>query len=197
MNNLYESASAEMLAEIVREAESLLDNQLTAAIAADQRALTFAGLLVAAIGAMLGAVASLGGKVSLSIVAVASILSMAAALALWSARPTAWKFRGNAPSQWERDVIGQLKLHVSMAEMAANYEVACVQNERAIDRAARAMRGSLILTAMALIASLAWSWAFVLHPAAPSTAKRPAAVPAMTHEAGRGGSMEHRSAVQP
>ena len=39
----YTAASDEMLAEIIREAEVRLQAQLTAAVAADQRAMTFAG----------------------------------------------------------------------------------------------------------------------------------------------------------
>ncbi|WP_156348860.1 hypothetical protein [Sphingomonas sp. Leaf230] len=163
--NLYESASPEMLAEIVREAESLLDEQRTVAVAADQRAVTFAGLLVAAIGAMLGAVASLGGHAPVAIVAVATILSVAAGLALWSARPTGWKFRGNAPSQWTRDIIGERDMHASMAEMAMNYDVAWALNDKAIGSAARAMRSSMLLTALSVVAALAWSWWFVLRAA--------------------------------
>jgi len=160
--NLYESASPEMLAEIIREAESILDEQRTVAIAADQRAVTFAGLLVAAIGAMTGAIASLGGRAPLAIVAVATVLSIAASLALWSARPTAWRFRGNAPSQWTVDVIGERDLHSSMAEMAAHYDAAWSVNNRSICRAAWAMRASLIATGTGLFTALIWSWWFVL-----------------------------------
>lgn len=163
--NLYESASPVMLAEIIREAESLLDEQRTVAVAADQRAVTFAGLLVAAIGAMVGAVASLGGHAPKAIVLVATTISVAAGLALWSARPTEWKFRGNAPSQWTPDIIGEREMHASMAEMAMHYDAASALNDRAISSAARAMRASMLLTALSVVAALAWSWWFVLHTA--------------------------------
>lgn len=158
VENPYESATEEMLAEIIREAESLLDEQLSAAIAADQRALTFAGLLVAAIGALIGAIASLGGKASWPMTAIATSLAVAATFALWSARPTSWRWRGNDPHRWLPDIARKRNMHDCMAEMAAHYDSAAAANNLAMERAAMAMRASLLLTAVTLAAALGWTW---------------------------------------
>lgn len=156
--NPYESADATTLAEIIRQAESRLAGQLQAAIAADQRALTFSGLLVASIAA-LAAVVGTAKDPPLPAVLVATLLGLGAAAALWSARPTRWWFAGTEPFQWLPDLTDPAKrLHASMAEMAAHYDAALHCNSRSMRRAAWAMRISLGLTALSLLVVITWAW---------------------------------------
>lgn len=156
--NPYELADEATLNEIVREAESLLAAQLQVAIAADQRALTFSGLLVAGVGAMIG-IATSGDRPTLWLAIIATLLGLAAAAALVSARPTRWCFAGTEPFQWQADLIDESKtLHRSMAEMAAHYDGALRRNHRALRAAAWAMRGSLMLTAIALAVAIVATW---------------------------------------
>src|SRR3546814_386471 len=94
-----------VLFEVVREAELLIQAQLTCAIAADQRALTFAGFLITAATAAFGggvALAMTDHRIAITALAVlyAGGLSYAAYLASESARPNLFCFPGNYPRHW-------------------------------------------------------------------------------------------------
>src|SRR5687768_8821988 len=99
----YKSEDIKLLREIVTFAETRLQAQLTAALAADQRALVLAGFLSTAI------VALVGGSVALwlseprqSFLAVTALscafgFLVALALTIYAARPTKWKYPGTLP----------------------------------------------------------------------------------------------------
>jgi len=155
----YAAAPPEKLAEIIREAEALLEAQLSLAAGADQRALTFAGLLVAAVGALIGAASatSSSGLPAGGILVVSTILFVAACLALWSARPTPWGTVGNEPSSWVDDIAeGADSLHEGMAAMAGYYDAKISANYLQIERAAKAMKCSMILTVTSMTGALVW-----------------------------------------
>ncbi len=102
----------EVLAEVVREAEIMIQAQLTASMASDQRAYTFAGLvLAAATAALSGAVALVRATppdTELARIAAWYAGSMMAAGGLTIA--TAWPRRfcvpGNEPKNWHPDEWG-------------------------------------------------------------------------------------------
>ncbi|KZE14078.1 MULTISPECIES: hypothetical protein [Sphingomonas] len=161
--DLYESADDATLSEISRHAESLLASQLQTAIAADQRALTFSGLLVAGVAAII-AVAAGTSRPALPLVLMATLLGLAAVCSLWSARPTRWFFVGTAPVNWEADLTDPEKtLRRSKAEMVAHYDSGLYQNAEAIRHAAWAMRSALVLTGAALWVAIIWAWAQALR----------------------------------
>ncbi len=95
--------------EALREGEMLLQAQLTVASAADQRALTWGGLLLT------GATASLGGAFALmfktppqplithSALLFAAELFIAAGLAISTVAPKLYCMPGNQPSSWLPD----------------------------------------------------------------------------------------------
>jgi hypothetical protein len=155
----YASADPKVLEEIIREAESLLAGQLTAATAADQRALTFAGLLVASVAAFL----SFSGTAKLatqpSLLVSGTLLAAAAIIAFWSAAPGSWDYTGNMPSEWKHDIDGRRALGSSMAEMAEHYDAAIARNYRRMRRAAIAIRTSMAAAGLAMIVAILTLWA--------------------------------------
>lgn len=148
----YAKADKDKLDEIIREAELLLDAQTALATAADQRALTFAGLLVAAVAALVGAALAAHPQslpvVSLS--AIAAGLLVASALSLWSARPVNWYPAGNRPGAWLEDIEEGDSLHNGRAAMAEYYEQMISRNEERITAAGRLMHWSFGITAATL-----------------------------------------------
>jgi hypothetical protein len=97
--------SEELQLEAIREAELRVQAQLTAATAADQRAMAWAGFLitiaVAATGGALSLVVS-GGHYSLAGVAFLFAVNIMAAgiSAMDSVRPSDFCFPGNEPANW-------------------------------------------------------------------------------------------------
>jgi hypothetical protein len=141
----YTAATDKMLAEIVREAEARLQAQLTAAIAADQRAMTFAGLMVAAAAAMIGAALGVSREadVTLPTIVTGLFLFAAAVLAVVAARPVAWDFTGNTPSAWVKSIADGDSLHTALSDMASFYAEMIEANEIAIANAAYWIRLSM------------------------------------------------------
>jgi len=158
----FESAKDGILTEILRHAEIRLEDQLSAATAADQRALTFAGLLVASIAAIVTISTAVPADAAALCLTVSTMLGIAAAAALWSARPTAWSFRGTSPAEWVSDITNDVSVKKSNAEMAAHYAGAIGRNAAALQSAAKAMRFSMAVTAASVAVALAWSWVALL-----------------------------------
>ena len=145
--------------EVIRQAESFIAGQLTAAIAADQRALTFAGLLVAGVAAMIGAVASMqpSHAVIRPLIYIAACLLLAALAALWSARPTKWHLPGNEPQCWLNDIQTEHDpMLVCKADTAEIYQSMIDDNKGQVEKAKWAMRFSMTLTAITLGTALVW-----------------------------------------
>ena len=143
----FEPSSPEMLAEIIRQAEARLNAQLTAGVAADQRAMTFASLLLAAAAVLLGAAlaATLSPPRLIMLVAVGIGFVIAAAMAIWTAQPSDWDYVGNAPSEWFCDIDTGKALHSAMAETAMWYDEMIAGNETVVASAAVVMRRAVWL----------------------------------------------------
>jgi hypothetical protein len=152
----YAAAPAEVLGEIIREAEARLQAQLTAAVAADQRAMTFAGLLLAAAAAMIGAVlgASPNATITVPIFATALGLFASAIFAVAAARPVYWDFVGNTPTSWVRSIADGQSLQGALADMADFYAEMIEENENAIARAAFSIRVSMVGALISLLIGL-------------------------------------------
>jgi hypothetical protein len=97
---------AELQLEAIREGEKRVEAQLQIATSADQRALTWGGLLVAAVTAALGAGIALATKdkpdYSLAFLAIAfaGCLTWGAWTALSTAKPEQFHVPGNRPAHW-------------------------------------------------------------------------------------------------
>jgi hypothetical protein len=139
--------------EAIREGEKLLDTQFTAATAADQRALTWAGFLIAA------ATAALGGGVALFnnhppdlVLGYGSILFGIAMLkpawtAIETVRPAKFGFPGNRPGHWlpdEWDCKGTAKEKEQQArtDQATHLDACICDNRDAAEERSRAMHSS-------------------------------------------------------
>jgi hypothetical protein len=141
------SAKSPVIDEIIRQAELRIEAQLTAALAADQRAMTFAGLLFAGIAVLLGAEfrASTCSLPIDPVFVIAIGFTLAAACACWSAKPSPWHFAGNFPASWNEDVAAEMTLEESRKEMAANFQELLELNEAQLHRSASWMRASMVV----------------------------------------------------
>jgi len=159
----YVAAPAKVLDEIIRQAEARLQAQLTAAIAADQRAMTFAGLMLAAAAAFIGASfgAAQNEALALPVYITGVGLIVSAVFAVIGARPVDWDFVGNTPRSWISSVASGQSLHDGLADMANFYAEMIEENETAITGAAFWIRlsmwcalASLVIGALAAAAHL-------------------------------------------
>ncbi len=158
----------DVLAEVVREGELLLSSQLQAGIAADQRALTFAGFATTAAGAVFGLViANPMPKDVLppTLVAVlgltlATALLVAVVMAILSALPRQFFFPGNepvnwAPEYWSLPASAPRTLKAARVEQAQVLQAMITANKAGAERQAKLIRHAVWLAFGAAIAALA------------------------------------------
>ncbi|MDK4730349.1 hypothetical protein [Rhizobium phaseoli] len=142
LKDVLKTASPEVLNEILREAESRLAAQLTTAIAADARAMTFLGfvatLAVASLGASLAVVASNGWLACIGIV-VGGAFTAAGMFAFEAAKPIDFQAPGNDPSLWEADILASISAHNAIAEQTAHYDEMLKENRAAMEASARSL----------------------------------------------------------
>lgn len=154
MSTLYDSADAGLLEEIISQAEKRLQAQLELGKAADQRAMTFAGMLLAGVAILSGL--AFGDhplktqQPDLVILAIGLVIS--AALALWSARPIAWEIVGNVPAGYEEDIAAGRTLAETRGEMAIHLQEMISNNQDKLGCNGNWMRASMII---ALVSSTA------------------------------------------
>lgn len=158
----YATADENVLDEIIRQAEARLNAQLTAAVGADQRAMTFAGLLFAGAAALAAIAAqNITSDQSGILIFVCLGLSISGALAAVSAAPSAWEYVGNVPSAWVGDIQSLKPLRESKSEMANYYDDMLATNETAIAKAGRLMRSSMggaFLSVICGVVLVAWQY---------------------------------------
>lgn len=160
--------------EAIREGEKLLDTQFTAATTADQRALTWAGFLIAA------ATAALGGGVALfnnqhpdlvlgygSIIFGIAMLR-AAWLAIETVRPSKFGFPGNQPSywlpeEWECKGSAQEKEATARTDQARHLDKCICENREAAEASAKAMHKSFEWAVWSVVAAGLILLAIVTH----------------------------------
>lgn len=99
------SLPPDVLAEVVREAESRLQAQFIAASASDQRGMAWAGFMIASATAALAASASLilakgHGLLAITTLSFAAMLLASTILAAKCVRPSKFCFPGNEPANW-------------------------------------------------------------------------------------------------
>lgn len=134
-----QTADSDTLKELMRETEAYLDAQLSSAIAADQRAYTFAGTVTAASVLLVGAAYALATApepnkwLAYLSMAVASCLFIAAWMAVMSARSVDFEFCGNQPSSWIADIEAGTPLLHALAEQCAHYDEMATANRNTMN----------------------------------------------------------------
>lgn len=133
-------ADGSILKEIVREAESFLDSQLRAGLAADQRAMTFAGILGAVLSfSVAGTVTLLVNRFDLwpagiPIGILVASLCVALFNAIYAARPIPFQYCGNDPKSFVVDIEKGKQIEVILAEQASFYSRDIKMNSTALDQ---------------------------------------------------------------
>jgi hypothetical protein len=141
----WKKVDAELVREILREAELKLQAQLSLAIAADQRSsvmASFFSVAAAAIAAGLITLASAehssdtgpiyaGGAISIL------LLIIGAALCIWAARPADFSVPGSEPDKWYDEVKLKRDLKVRLGEQAENCQEMIEENDKVLSTNAR------------------------------------------------------------
>lgn len=149
----YASDDTALLREIVASAEARLQAQLTASLAADQRALVLAGFLVAVIAALISGATALLLQTPpqrfLGYVAMAASLGLFVSLALtvYTARPVKWAFPGTRPRAWIKDLASDKTEPKRLAELAADAEKKAAENAAITDWHGRCLIAALLVAA--------------------------------------------------
>ena len=140
-------------------ADLRLQAQLAAAVAADQRALVFAGFLVAASAALGGAAATVLTGTSLdhylgkvAFIAACGMLA-AMACALVAARPARWFFAGAQPSDWRNDLIAGKPEITQVEELLTDLDRRLRKNDRSMKVNGRWITASALIALFTLLAS--------------------------------------------
>ncbi len=155
--------SAELLLEVVREGELRISAQLESANAADQRAMTWAGMLTAIDTAAIGGTVTLGVTEQHWILicvgtAFVSVMLIATFMAVSAARPSEFAFPGNETKNWfpkEWEGYGEEDLDMAQAriEQAKALQSAIEKNKQWAKDTTDQLRLSIDLTFWAVLSS--------------------------------------------
>jgi hypothetical protein len=159
----YASAPNHRLTEIIRLAEIRLAAQLTVAIAADQRGMTFASFLAtleaAAIAGLIALPSAPSGWWALAVITIG--FGVATVLAALSAQPVPWDMPGYPPNSWLADITSEDTRHEDRAAIAEHYAEAIRDNEMVMAANARLLRVALWLAVVSV--SVAGAVAILAH----------------------------------
>lgn len=106
--NRLRDLDAETLAEVIREGEARIEAQFSAATAADQRALSWAGFVVTiTMATTAGSITLISSNILLPLaiigVLLSSLLAISAFLAVGTVLPKKFSLPGNLPENWLPD----------------------------------------------------------------------------------------------
>ncbi len=153
----YKSTDTALLREVVESAELRLQSQLTAALAADQRALVLAGFLSAVIVALAsGAAALLLAHPRQDFLAVTALICatgflIALALTVYAARPVAWNYPGTRPGAWKRDIASKKDEATRLADLAEDLHRKTGENKDIMGKNGRLVLAALCIVAVSLL----------------------------------------------
>ncbi|ARP67144.1 MULTISPECIES: hypothetical protein [Mesorhizobium] len=138
LSSRLEKADNDTLKEILREAESRLDAQLTMALAADLRAMTLLGFMVAVVAVVVAGTLAIykSEHVDIFFGAVGLFatfgMSVSSFYAFEAAKPIDFDAVGNYPSGWASDAESGKPLHIALAEVCAHYDEMLKSNKAAM-----------------------------------------------------------------
>lgn len=165
------NAKRSVAAEIVRQAELLLDRQLDLATAADERATSLAGTfclagtaIIAGLITLVGAHPSTSDSLPILLGGVVSsgMFLWAALVCVRTTLPADFGIAGNEPTNWEEPVIAETRLTAMLISQAENYQEHMEVNHQTLRRnAARFKRGALWGVAAPFAGLLVWLLAIV------------------------------------
>jgi hypothetical protein len=171
----------DVLQKIVREGETMLEAQLATANAADQRALTYLGYLVATATAVVGAAVALllseTPRLPLVVIAFAfaGLLLFCAFKALQSVTPKEFSFPGNLPqnwftADWNFSTEKRRDLPHALVEQCYTLNQAISKNKKDMDQNAAVLKKAISIsikaTAISGLALLAYALITLLPPCA-------------------------------
>jgi hypothetical protein len=164
----WASVSPEMARQILDQAETFMQAQLQAGIAADQRAITAASIFAAVSSALIGgslAYWSAGDAPETSMVAAGLVsgitMSLAAYGCFFSASPSAFYYPGNQPENWW-EVVGD-DLTVAIGGECENYQSHIKKNELLLEKNACIFKWSMGAALAAPILAL-FTWLAFICP---------------------------------
>jgi hypothetical protein len=157
--------------EIVRQAEILLEAQLTLAIAADDRATSLAGTFCVAGTAIVAGLITLVGThpamtdalpIILGGIASSGMFLWAALVCVRTTLPADFGLVGNEPKNWEEPVTESARLTWMLINQAENYQAHLEANDQTLHRNAKGFRRGALWGVAAPFAGLViWLLALV------------------------------------
>ncbi|MCH7693245.1 MAG: hypothetical protein IID50_07360 [Proteobacteria bacterium] len=161
----WSKANPDTIREIVREGETYLQDQLTLAISADQRASVMASVFAAAGAAIVAGLITLvssdrvndfipvfiGGAVA------ATLFLAGSGLCVWATLPVKFDLPGSQPKEWVEDVKAGKPLDDSLAEQAGHYQGKIEDNRKVLrQNAGRFQLGAISGIAAPFVGFLVW-----------------------------------------
>lgn len=140
---MKDNTTLPLIEEAYRLSEQRLQSQFSAALAADQRAMTAAGMLIAA-AAILTALAD-NASASWAMIVGAAGLALAALLAWFSARPQDFYAPGALFEDLAEDIACRASLAVVRSDLGKFNDKHARQNARAMDRSANMMSFAFVI----------------------------------------------------
>lgn len=116
-----------VILESLRQSEDMLRSQMTIALAADARSLTFCGLVLAAASLLVGLAGDSGLPVAMYL--AGGILYIAAGLAGWTAMPVEWYAPGQKGGDFSEDIEQGKPFDAVALEMVAYTDKQIAKNE--------------------------------------------------------------------
>jgi hypothetical protein len=152
-----------MAERIMKQGETFMTAQLQAALAADSRATSMAGMFITlALATIAGGVAWGTGPKGISYLlggfSCGALLLLGAARAAWAARPIDFYYPGNQPSQWFPNRSANLA--EMMGGEAENYDERIEFNSDRLSENQQAIRDAFLLAITApIIGAVVWGLA--------------------------------------
>lgn len=148
----------ELLTHIIRDCESYIDDQLKCALAADQRAINISGFLVATIIALSAGAYTLlrneGSLLGYGVIFLIIALCTALLLALRSAVPVPFNYRGSTPENWKEDLVNCKSRGDCLEEQITHYDAMIKENTVTLDKNAQLIKRSYQIIQYALFSAV-------------------------------------------
>lgn len=137
----------------LESAEKRIESQLSAALAADARALGFSGISLAAAAILTGLAANSANATSM--LGGAVLLVAASCISGWAARPVGFYMPGARFDDFEDDLVANTKLEHVKTELGAHFDTSEKDNECVLAKNANLVRVAFFVAAFGLLFAVA------------------------------------------